>query len=119
MYTLKELLSDALSGLVGPRRARQGGVLDAWPEVIGAARARHARAVGVRGQTLVVAVDHPAVYYELGMQRASLIETLNARAGGSVITEIHLTMRPLGSSETGADETGPGGQGGLGERRRS
>ncbi|HEV2281207.1 MAG TPA: DUF721 domain-containing protein [bacterium] len=118
MYTLKELLSDALSSLVGPRRARQGGVLDAWPEVIGEARARHARAVGVRGQTLVVAVDHPAVYYELGMQRASLIEVLNARAGGGVITEIHLTMRPLGGSDTGGGEV-DGEHGGPAGRRRS
>lgn len=118
MYTLKELLSDALSGLVGPRRARQGGVLDAWPEVIGEARARHAHAVGVRGQTLVVAVDHPAVYYELGMQRASLIETLNAKAGGRVITEIHLTMRPLGRSDAAGGEAGDE-RGGAGGRRQS
>lgn len=96
MYTLKELLSDALTALVGPRRARQGGVLDAWPEVIGPARARHARAVGVRGHTLVVAADHPAVFYELGLQRASLIEALNTRAGDRIITEIQLLMRPLG-----------------------
>jgi predicted nucleic acid-binding Zn ribbon protein len=74
-------------------------VLDAWPDVIGPARARHARAIGVRGQTLVVAADHPAVYYELGLQRASLIEALNARAGDRVITEIQLTMRPLGESD--------------------
>lgn len=99
MYTLKELLTDALSSLVGPRRARQGVVLDAWPEVIGPARARHARAVGVRGQTLVVATDHPALYYELGLQRAALVESLNARAGERVITEIQLMMRPLGASE--------------------
>jgi predicted nucleic acid-binding Zn ribbon protein len=97
MYALKDLLADALSALVGPRRARQGGVLDAWPEVVGEARARHAHAIGIRGQTLVVAADHPAVYYELGMQRTSLIEALNARAGGRVITEIQLTMRPLGA----------------------
>jgi predicted nucleic acid-binding Zn ribbon protein len=103
MYTLKELLTDALSTLVGPRRARQGGVLDAWPEVIGAARARHAHAVGIRGQTLVVETDLSAVYYELGMQRASLIEALNARAGDRIITEIKLTMRPLGGSDAGGD----------------
>jgi predicted nucleic acid-binding Zn ribbon protein len=108
MYTLKELLTDALTTLVGPRRARQGGVLDAWPEIIGPARASHARAAGVRGQTLIVAVDHPAVYYELGMQRASLIEALNARAGERVITEIQLTMRPLGESDS---TTGPEGSG--------
>jgi predicted nucleic acid-binding Zn ribbon protein len=98
MYALKELLGDALSALVGPRRARQGSVLDAWADVVGEARARHARPLGIRGQILVVATDHPAVYYELGMQRTSLVEALNARAGARVITEIQLTMRPLGAA---------------------
>jgi predicted nucleic acid-binding Zn ribbon protein len=97
MYTLKELLADALAALVGPHRARQGGVLDAWSKVVGEAKARHARPIGIRGYTLVVATDHPAVYYELGLQRTSLIEALNARAGGQVIREIQLTMRPLGA----------------------
>ena len=118
MYALKELLADALSVLVGPHRARQGGVLDAWPEVVGAARARHAHPIGIRGQTLIVAADHPAVYYELGLQRASLIDALNARAGGRVITEIHLTMRPLGASGT-ADPPATGSEWGVGVRPRA
>jgi predicted nucleic acid-binding Zn ribbon protein len=118
MYALKELLADALSTLVGPRRARQGGVLDAWPDVIGAARARHARPIGIRGQTLLVAADHPAVYYELGLQRASLIEALNARAGGRVITEIHLTMRPLGASEAETPLVEPADPGAGNDRAR-
>ena len=117
MYTLKELLSDALSSLMGPRRARAGGVLDAWPDVIGPARARNARAIGVRGQTLVVAADHPAVYYELGMQRASLIGALNARAGARIITEIQLTMRPLGGSDPVADEAAQDRRGSVDQER--
>lgn len=106
MYTLKELLSDALSALVGPRRARQGSVLDAWPAVVGEARARHAHPVGIRGQTLVVAADHPAVFYELGMQRTSLLEALNARAGARVITDIQLIMRPLGQRTSEPSDSG-------------
>jgi len=108
MYALRELLADALAGLVGSHRARQGGVLDAWSDVVGEARARHARPIGIRGHTLVVAADHPAVYYELGLQRASLIEALNARAGAKVIREIQLTMRPLGA---GAPAFRGGGEG--------
>ena len=82
MYALKELLGDALTALVGPRRARQAAVLDLWAEVIGEGRARHARAVGVRGGTLVVSTDLPAVYYELGLRRTELVALLNERAGG-------------------------------------
>jgi len=96
MYALKELLWDALSSLIGSRRARQAAVLSAWPEVVGNARASHARALGVRGNVLVVATDLPALLYELGMQRAALIEAPNQRAGPRPVDEIHIVMRPVG-----------------------
>jgi predicted nucleic acid-binding Zn ribbon protein len=98
VYALKELLGDALTALMGPRRARQTAALDAWAEVVGAARAQHAKAVGVRGSVLVIATDLPAVYYELGLRRRALVETLNQRAGGEAITDIQFVMRPLGRS---------------------
>ena len=91
---------------MGPRRARQAAVLDLWAEVIGEGRARHARAVGVRGGTLVVSTDLPAVYYELGLRRTELVALLNERAGGEAITEIQLQMRPLGRSDAAERESG-------------
>jgi predicted nucleic acid-binding Zn ribbon protein len=105
MYALKELLGDALLSLMGPRRARQTAVLSAWAEVVGAARAAHAKALGIRGSVLVVATDLPALLYELGMQRTSLVEALNLRAGGRAIEEIQIVMRPLGASGGAAPRT--------------
>jgi len=110
VYALKELLGDALTALMGPRRARQAAVLDLWAEVVGDARARHARAVGVRGSVLVVATDLPAVYYELGLKRRALVQTLNQRAGGEAITEIDIVMRPLGRSGDAGTSDGRGGR---------
>ncbi len=110
MYALRDLLGDALSVLMGPRRARQTAVLSAWPEVIGEPRAAHARALGIRGNVLVVATDLPALLYELGMQRTALIEALNRRAGGGAIEEIQFVMRPLGASGSEADEPERGGE---------
>jgi predicted nucleic acid-binding Zn ribbon protein len=95
MYALKDLLGDALAALVGPRRARQAAVLDAWAQVVGDTHALHARAVGIRGKALIVATDLPALYYELGLRRAALVEALNKRAGGDAITEIQIVLRPL------------------------
>ncbi len=95
MYTLRELLSDALIGLLGPRRARQTAVLNAWPEVVGEAGARHSRPLGIRGRTLVVATDLPALHYELGLRRAALLKALNERAGECAIDEIHIVVRSL------------------------
>jgi len=107
MYALRDLLGDALTALVGPRRARQAAVLDLWADVVGEGRARHARAVGVRGSTLVVSTDLPAVYYELGLRRTELVGLLNQRAGGEAITEIQLQMRPLGRRDAGDGEKEP------------
>jgi predicted nucleic acid-binding Zn ribbon protein len=112
VYALKDLLGDALVILLGPQRARQAAVLSAWPEVIGEARAKHARALGIRKQTLVVATDLPALFYELGMRRAELIGLLNQKARNSAISEIQIVMRPLdGPSDAPKDprkQTGTG-----------
>lgn len=110
MYALRELLSDALVILLGPQRARQTAILSAWPEVIGEARARHARALGIRKQTLVVATDLPALFYELGLRRTELIDLLNQKARESAITEIQIVMRPLdGPSDAPKDPPKEGG----------
>lgn len=98
MHRLRDLLSDALRSLVGDRRARQAGVLDAWPEVVGAVRARHARAAGIRGNTLVVVTDLPAVLHEIRLRRDALVEALNRRAGGQAIEDIQVVVRLPGES---------------------
>lgn len=95
MFQLKDLLSDALSALMGPSRARQAAVLDVWPQVVGEAYARRARAAGIRGKALIVETDLPVLSYELGLRREALIEALNRRAGGQAIEEIHIVVRPL------------------------
>lgn len=99
MYALRELLSDALSTLMGPRRARQAALLNAWPEVVGEAHARHARPLGIRGRTLVIATDLPALHYELGLRRPALLAALNQRAGERAIDEIQIVVRPLPNRE--------------------
>ncbi len=98
MFRLGDLLSDALRSLVGPRRARQAAVLDAWPEVVGEVSARHTKAMGVRGTALVVMTNLPALSYELRLRRAALIDALNRKAGGAVIEDIQIVVRPGGES---------------------
>jgi predicted nucleic acid-binding Zn ribbon protein len=100
VYALRELLGDALAALLGPRRARRAAVLSAWEEVVGQARARHARPVGLRGTTLVVVTDLPALLYELRLRRASLLDALNERAGGQAIDDVQIVMRPSGIGAT-------------------
>jgi predicted nucleic acid-binding Zn ribbon protein len=103
VYRLGDLLSDAVRALIGPRRARQAAVLDAWPEVVGEVRARHARAAGIRGTALVVVTDLPAVSHEIRLRRDALVEALNQRAGGPAIEDIQVVIRLPGESVGGRD----------------
>ncbi len=104
MHRLGDLLSNAFRSLVGPRRARQAVVLDAWPEVVGDVRARHTRAAGIRGNALVVITDLPALSYEIRLRRDALVEALNRRAGGQAIEDIQVVVRPPGEPWGGHEE---------------
>jgi predicted nucleic acid-binding Zn ribbon protein len=80
-------------------------VLEAWPEIVGEAYARHAWAVGIRGNALIVMTDLPALSYELGLRRSALIEALNRRVGERAIDEIRVVLRPAGEGrENGVDQ---------------
>ena len=103
MFPIKDLLADALRALMGPRHSRQAAALDAWPEVVGMPRARHARPVGIRGNALIVVTDLPVLSYELGLRRAALVEALNRKIGEQVIDDIRIVVRPM--SELQDDST--------------
>jgi len=109
VFRLGDLLSDALRSLVGPRRARQAAVLDAWPEVVGEVRARHAKAAGIRGNALVVTTDLPALLYELRLRRDALVEALNRKVGEAAIHDIQVVVRPPGESEIADPKAGRDG----------
>lgn len=104
VYRLGDLLSDAFRALVGPRRARQAAVLDAWPEVIGEVRARHTRAAGIRGNSLLVVTDLPALSQEIRLRREALVDALNQRAGGPAIEDIQVVVRLPAESASGGEE---------------
>jgi predicted nucleic acid-binding Zn ribbon protein len=101
VFRVKDLLGDALASLVGPRRAKQAAVLEAWPEVVGTSRARHTQVAGIRGKVLVVTTDLPALSYELGLRREALVGALNQKAGGPTIDEIEIVLCPPGASAAG------------------
>ncbi|HEX9245064.1 MAG TPA: DciA family protein [bacterium] len=73
--------------------------------MVGEAHARHAWAAGIRGNSLIVMTDLPALSYELGLRRSALVEALNRRVGERVIDEIRVVLRPAGEGrENGVDE---------------
>lgn len=104
MHRLGDLLADALRALLGPRRARQAAVLDAWPQVVGEVRARHTTAAGIRGKALVVITDLPAMSHEIRLRRDALVEALNQRVGGQAIEDIQVVVRLRAGLAGGRDE---------------
>jgi predicted nucleic acid-binding Zn ribbon protein len=70
-----------------------------WPEMVGAAIARHSRAIAVERQTLVVSVDSPAWMAQLKYLMPDLLRRIDARVGKGRVKEIRLI---LGRAETSA-----------------
>jgi predicted nucleic acid-binding Zn ribbon protein len=64
--------------------------VSSWPEMVGAAIARHSRAVSVEKQTLVVVVDSPAWMAQLKYLMPDLLRRIDARVGKGRVKEIRL-----------------------------
>ena len=63
-------------------------LLAAWGEVAGAVAEKATRNLTVRNQILYVELSSSVLRSELSMKKRELIDALNAKAGGQVITNI-------------------------------
>ena len=67
-------------------------VVEEWPSIAGEALGRHARAVRVEGDTLVVEARHPAVVFELSHRKGELLARIHARPFGGAIRDVRLVL---------------------------
>ncbi len=82
----------AASGL--SERLRHSAVLRVWSEVVGAALARHARAVRFAQAELFVEVDSAAHLHELSnFTGEQYRELANARLGSQQIRRVHFQLK--------------------------
>jgi predicted nucleic acid-binding Zn ribbon protein len=72
-------------------------VVDEWPTLAGESLARHATALRVEGDTLVVGVTHPVVMHEMSHRKAELLAKIQAH-GDSATSPIRNVRFVLGSS---------------------
>ena len=87
--TLSETLKQVLGNLGLYRQVVEHQAISMWPEMVGAAVARHSRAREVRRGTLMVATSGPAWSQELSFMKDDLMRRLNSRLGsGPVVTDI-------------------------------
>ncbi len=66
----------------------QKRLVEAWPEVAGAAIARYTTDVSIYNQTLYVHVTMPALRSDLSMRRMDFVKRLNDFVGTQIISDI-------------------------------
>ena len=69
-------------------RARERGVLESWPEIVGERVAAHSRAVDIADGVLTLEADHAAWKQELTLLFPTIIEKYNARHGRGTVREV-------------------------------
>ena len=63
-----------------------------WEAIAGESLAKHATAVRVDGDVLVVEARHPAMVYELSHRKAELLGRLRAHLGAARIRDVRLVL---------------------------
>lgn len=71
--SLNSVVPAVMKGLGLEQRLQQSQVFFLWPNIVGADIARHAQPVALRGNLLIVAVDHPVWLQELSRYHKPLI----------------------------------------------
>jgi predicted nucleic acid-binding Zn ribbon protein len=67
-------------------------LLAAWPEVVGAALAAHARVRSIRDGVLTIAVDEPAWATEVRYGADALARLVSERAGGVRVEHVRVVV---------------------------
>ncbi|MBS1836128.1 MAG: DUF721 domain-containing protein [Actinobacteria bacterium] len=81
-------------GLARPDTVRI--LTDSWQHLMGADLAAVSRLHSLRGTTLVVAVEDPAVAEHLRWQRSELVGAANALCGCDAVTDVEIRIAPRG-----------------------
>lgn len=100
-------LMEAVTNLLGPRRAAGELAVCLWPEVVGEPVAAHTRAQAYRDGTLWVVCDSPVWAQELSLQKPRLLQTLAARIGPAAVVDIRFSAGVLGPLPPGPMASGP------------
>jgi len=73
------------------QRVKQASVEHLWPDIMGPEVAAHSKVVRNEFGRVIISVDAPEWRQELLFRREAIIEILNGRLGGEVITDILFT----------------------------
>lgn len=87
-----EILARVLEGLGIRAELERRQVIDHWSAAVGPDAATHSRAVGLRGDTLMVEVDHPVWMQELKFMDREIVGKLAKISGQENIRGIRFSL---------------------------
>ncbi len=90
-----EILSQAIERWGIGDEVRAHRVFEVWEEAVGPQVAAHARPVEIRRRVLRVHVDQSGWFQQLVYLKPLLLEKLNERLGGAVLSDVELRLGAL------------------------
>ncbi len=87
-----EILERVLAGLGLSRELEKRRILGFWAEAVGPEAAAHSEATGLRGDRLLVEVDHPAWMQELKFLEPEILARLHKTSSQGFIRGIRFTL---------------------------
>ena len=103
--TIDTVLDKCLDRAIGTPGA--AGIWRVWSDAVGAAIARRAEPVRLRGRTLMVAVSSAPWMQELNLLKRGIVTALNARLPRPLIDDIHLVLTEGRTAEIATRPTRP------------
>jgi hypothetical protein len=88
--TLKDAIQDMLKVYRMDDKMAALRIQELWPEVIGKTGAKYTRGFRFKAGVLTITTDAPALRQEISMNKTLVMQNINERMGGELVTEIVL-----------------------------
>ena len=85
---ISEVIDEYLKNSGLTQKLKKARIINHWEELIGKAIAKRTTSIYIKGKTLFVSLNSSVVKNELMMMRQQIIDTINKRAGETLIEKI-------------------------------
>jgi predicted nucleic acid-binding Zn ribbon protein len=85
---ISEVIDEYLENSGLTRKLKKARIINHWEELIGKAIAKRTTSIYIKKKTLFVSLNSSVVKNELMMMRQQIIDTINKRAGETIIEKI-------------------------------
>jgi predicted nucleic acid-binding Zn ribbon protein len=85
---ISEVIDEYLENSGLTRKLKKARIINHWEELIGKAIAKRTTSIYIKKKTLFISLNSSVVKNELMMMRQQIIDTINKRAGETIIEKI-------------------------------